>query len=266
MKAIATYKNVSIHTVKEWWAREHNGYYAKTLFPLGYFNFSDGSIRSHNLSEYVKQRGFDIELYGRAHAYAWKTSGNNLTVVYQEDDHVKVIFDGRRHGVRKPFDNDKLVEWSYVSSELPEDCPPYLTRDAYASQSLECWQKVEHTFGENVFDKERILLEHVEPDSGMLMPLDEIIQHYLDMGTSEYAIYYLGDIWGDVTEDIEAHLSVRGFKEELRLLEILKEAEGEELVSSSILLDLADRVGVNASSIVYSTDEEPNNPFKDLLG
>lgn len=265
MKAIAIYKNVNTHEVADWWSNEHEGYYAKQLRRLGFFDLADGSVKSKELGNRIA-KDFDLDLYGRAHTYAWLTSGNNLTVVVQEQDHVKVLFDGRRHGVRKPFDNDKLVDWTYISTWLPEDCPPYLNRDAYASQSLENWKKVEHTFGENAYDKERILLEHVGQDSDMLMSLDEIIQHYLDIGSSEYAIYYLGDIWGDVTEDIEAHLSVRGFKEELRLLEILKEAEGEELVSSSILLDLADKVGVNASSIVYSTDEESNNPFKDVLG
>jgi hypothetical protein len=265
MKAIAVYKNVNIHEVENWWRQEHQGYYAKNLFPLGFFDFADGSVKSKELGNRIA-KDFDLDLYGRAHTYAWLTGGNNLTVVIQEKDHVKVLFDGRRHGVRKPFDNDKLVEWTYLSTWLPEDCPPYLNRDAYASQSLECWKKVEHTFGENAFDKERILLEHVGQDSDMLMSLSELIQWYLDIGSSRYATYYLGDVWEGITEDIEAHLNVRGFKEELRLLEVLKEAEGEELVSRSMLLDLSEQVGVTASSIVYTTDEEINNPFKDVLG
>ncbi|WP_338729033.1 hypothetical protein V8687_23520 (plasmid) [Shewanella baltica] len=202
-----------INRIYDQWIYEDNSYYAT---PAGYkVNQQTGlmcgynKMLSHALSDYVLAH-FNININDFEGFGAWVTSRGNFTGIGYLGNKVSVLINGARHGVRTPF--SELMNQStftYLETALPLNAHPYLTRDQFASISLDSALMCKHLFSTSLFDYEKILMSH-NAQIHFFVSEGQLIAHYLKEDLSNDA----------PARELLAHLFIRGLRQKyLNLLE-----------------------------------------------
>lgn len=256
---------------------EHGGYYGR---PHGFRMAREGSRyfglcygcsvylpqqKNDNLRDIVLKH-FDIDIAEFDGFAKWLTSGSNFTGIGYNKEHVYVLLDGARHGLKQPFrDIEEKAEWTYLETWLPEDAHPYETRDQYASRSLKNALAARTAYQYEELEYEKLLIS-LGADEENLMSEDQIIFTYLKcMGIVKANIdEYMPETLKALQDDLMSHLEMRGFKEKYE--NILDKSWAQ--IRATYFPNEPQYVFYEKFKLAlnFKTGYEPNNPFKVLKG